>query len=63
MDGRVAGGMYGEAPQLARLDGNGNLPFALDFRSAYGSVISQWWGLDAEAVLHGRFAPLNFLRA
>jgi uncharacterized protein (DUF1501 family) len=59
--GKVRGGMYGEAPQLARLDGNGNLPFAVDFRSAYSTVISKWWGLDASRVLNGRFAPLYFL--
>ena len=61
--GRVRGGMYGEAPQLGKLDGNGNLPFAIDFRSAYSTVISNWWGLDATRVLNGRFAPLDFLRA
>ena len=61
--GKVRGGMYGEAPQLGRLDGNGNLPFAIDFRSAYSTVISTWWGLDATRVLNGRFAPVDFLRA
>ena len=59
--GKVLGGMYGGAPQLARLDGNGNLPFAVDFRSAYSTVISKWWGLDSSRVLNGRFAPLDFL--
>jgi uncharacterized protein (DUF1501 family) len=43
------------------LDGNGNLPFAVDFRSAYATVISKWWGLDASRVLNGNFAPLDFL--
>jgi len=60
--GKVRGGIYGEAPQLGRLDGNGNLPFAVDFRSAYSTVISNWWGLDATRVLNGRFAALDFLR-
>jgi uncharacterized protein (DUF1501 family) len=59
--GRVRGGIYGEAPQLDRLDGNGNLPFAVDFRTAYSTVISKWWGLDASRVLNGRFAPMDFL--
>ena len=41
--GKVKGGLYGEAPALDRLDGNGNLPFAVDFRSMYSTIISQWW--------------------
>lgn len=61
--GRVAGGLYGEAPQLARLDGNGNLPVAVDFRQIYATVLGDWWGLDATAVLQQRFEPLPLLRA
>lgn len=60
--GRVAGGLYGEAPQLARLDGNGNLPVAVDFRQIYATVLGNWWGLDAQAVLQRRFEPLPLLR-
>ncbi len=61
--GRVAGGLYGEAPQLARLDGNGNLPVGVDFRQIYATVLGPWWGLDAQAVLQDRFQPLPILRA
>jgi len=61
--GRVAGGLYGPAPQLTQLDGNGNLPFAIDFRRLHATVLRSWWGLDAEAVLQGRFRPLPILRA
>ncbi|QBQ97527.1 DUF1501 domain-containing protein [Paraburkholderia pallida] len=60
--GRVAGGLYGEAPKLARLDGNGNLPVAVDFRQIYATVLGNWWGLDAQAVLQHRFEPLPLLR-
>ncbi|WP_028216427.1 DUF1501 domain-containing protein [Paraburkholderia oxyphila] len=60
--GRVAGGLYGEAPQLARLDGNGNLPVAVDFRQIYATVLGNWWGLDAQSVLQHRFEPLPLLR-
>lgn len=60
--GRVAGGLYGEAPQLARLDGNGNLPVAVDFRQIYATVLGKWWGLDAQTVLQQRFEPLPLLR-
>lgn len=61
--GRVAGGLYGAAPQLARLDGNGNLPVGVDFRQIYATVLGPWWGLDAQAVLQQRFEPLPLLRA
>ncbi|MBN3810544.1 DUF1501 domain-containing protein [Paraburkholderia sp. Ac-20347] len=61
--GRVAGGLYGEAPALARLDGNGNLPVAVDFRQIYATVLNGWWGLDAASVLQQRFEPLPLLRA
>ncbi|WP_213295407.1 DUF1501 domain-containing protein [Paraburkholderia sacchari] len=61
--GQVAGGLHGEAPQLARLDGNGNLPVAVDFRQIYATVLANWWGLDAQAVLQQRFGTLPLLRA
>ncbi len=60
--GKVKGGMYGEAPQLNKLDGNGNLPFAVDFRSMYSTIINQWWGQDATKILNGKFAPVDFLK-
>lgn len=62
MGGRVRGGLYGEPPALARLDGNGNLPVAVDFRQLYATVLGPWWGMDAAAVLRGRFTPLPLLR-
>ena len=61
--GRVNGGLYGQAPALARLDGNGNLPHAVDFRDLYATVLERWWRVPAQGVLGGRFAPLELLRA
>ena len=61
--GNVVGGMYGQAPELNRLDGNGNLPFAVDFRSMYATVIDKWWGLDSSKILQGKFAALAFVKA
>jgi len=61
--GKVKGGLYGEAPQLARLDGNGNLPFAVDFRSMYATVIDKWWHGDSAKVLGGEFAALDLIKA
>lgn len=62
MGGRVKGGIYGQAPQLDRLD-NGNLVHAVDFRSLYATVLHNWWGLDSAAALGGKFASLDLVRA
>ena len=59
--GRVRGGLYGAAPALDRLDGNGNLPFAIDFRSVYATVLERWWDVPARAALGGSFRPLAFV--
>lgn len=63
LGGRVRGGLHGAPPALDRLDGNGNLPFAVDFRSLYATAIERWWGLASAQVLGGRFAPLDLVRA
>lgn len=60
--GRVRGGLYGEAPRLDRLDGNGNLPFAVDFRDVYATVLQRWWGVNPRPVLGGVFRPLDVFR-
>lgn len=60
--GRVAGGLYGGAPALGHLDGNGNLPVAVDFRQLYATVLGPWWGLDATRVLQQRFDTLPLLK-
>ena len=60
--GRVNGGLYGQAPQLNRLDGSGNLAFAVDFRSLYASVIDQWWTGNSTKILHGKFEKLPLLK-
>jgi uncharacterized protein (DUF1501 family) len=63
LGGKVAGGLYGEAPALARLDGNGNLPHAVDFRELYATILQRWWGVDPQAALRARYAPLRLVRA
>lgn len=60
--GRVRGGFYGAAPALDRLDGNGNLPFAVDFRSLYATVLERWWDVSAVAVLGARYDGLPILK-
>jgi uncharacterized protein (DUF1501 family) len=62
LGGRVAGGLYGESPNLGELGGDGNPGYALDFRSVYATVLEQWWNVDSRNALSGRFAPVPFLR-
>ena len=59
--GAVKGGLYGAAPALDRLDGEGNLPHAVDFRGYYATFLERWWGIDSKAVLGGRFEALPLL--
>jgi uncharacterized protein (DUF1501 family) len=63
LGGRVRGGLLGPAPALDRLDGNGNLPFAVDFRDIYATVLERWWGVNASAALRGKFAPLDIVKS
>ena len=59
--GAVRGGLYGRAPELARLDGVQNLAYSTDFRQLYAGIAKDWWGVDAERVVRGRYEPLRFL--
>jgi uncharacterized protein (DUF1501 family) len=44
MGGKVRGGLYGAAPNLASLEG-GNLAHAVDFRDYYATILERWWGM------------------
>jgi uncharacterized protein (DUF1501 family) len=48
---QVAGTMIGEFPGLAQLDEDDNLRATSDFRGLYCSIIEQWFGEDAGAVI------------
>jgi len=61
--GTVRGGMYGAPPSLDRLDGNGNVAHAIDFRSVYATVLETWWGVPATSALRGSFRPLPLVNA
>ncbi len=63
MGGRVAGGLYGAAPNIRNVSGDGNPAFALDFRSVYATVLDKWWGVDSYNPLGGRFAAVPFVTA
>ncbi len=60
--GAVRGGLYGEPPDLARLDAAQNLSFTTDFRQLYAGIARDWWGVNPESVVRGRFEPLRFLK-
>ena len=56
----VNGGLYGEHPSLDELD-EGDLAHTTDFRRVFGTVIHEWFGGDAEAVLGGRYGVIDGL--
>jgi uncharacterized protein (DUF1501 family) len=43
--------MVGELPALTSLDANGNLQENVDYRGVYCSLLEQWFGQDAAAVI------------
>ena len=61
LGGAVRGGLYGAPPALDRLDGEGNIPFAVDFRSYYATFLERLWRADSQAVFGRRHAPLAFI--
>jgi uncharacterized protein (DUF1501 family) len=50
---RASGRMIGEFPGLAKLDEQGNLRATSDFRGLYSSLLEQWLGVDADAIIPG----------
>lgn len=62
LGGQVRGGLYGRAPDLARLDSAGNLPVEIDFRQLYATALGPFLKLDANAVLQDDVPPLPLLR-
>jgi uncharacterized protein (DUF1501 family) len=57
----VVAGIHGNPPNLASLDTNGNLQIENDFRSYYGTVLSDWLGADSAAILGAGWPNLGFL--
>ena len=59
----VKGGLYGEYPSLepSKLD-EGDLQWNTDFRGAYGTLLEDWMGLDAKAILGGSFEQFDFIK-
>jgi uncharacterized protein (DUF1501 family) len=57
----VVPGVHGSPPNLASLDANGNLPIENDFRSYYGTVLSDWLGADSASILGTEWPNLGFV--
>ena len=57
----VSPGIYGSAPDLTSLDSNGNLSIQNDFRSYYGTILSDWLKADAAAILGAGWPNLGFV--
>ena len=51
-----------EAQARHLLDAAQNLVFTTDFRQLYAAVARDWWGVNPETVVRGRFEPLRFLK-
>ncbi|HKJ24426.1 MAG TPA: DUF1501 domain-containing protein, partial [Myxococcota bacterium] len=60
---RVKGGLYGKPPSLTDLDADGNLVFTTDFRSIYGTLIQDWFGLPQTAVLSAAYPRVPVFEA
>jgi uncharacterized protein (DUF1501 family) len=61
LGGKVRGGLYGQQPALDRLDGSGNLGYAVDFRSYYATLMQRHWGMDSKAILGASYPLLDFI--
>ncbi len=57
---RLRAGAIGPHPDLEDLDA-GDLKFHTDFRSVYATVLENWLGVSAEAVLSAHFPPIDLI--
>src|SRR5437867_2998819 len=57
----VQPGIYGNPPDLAHLDSNGNRSIQNDFRSYYGTILQDWLGADAAAIRRSGYPNLGFV--
>lgn len=58
----LAGGFLGNAPDLTNLDPARNLIAGIDFRSVYGSLLRDWFGMEqghVDQLFNGAYPVLN----
>lgn len=58
----VSRGVHGQHPSLKNLD-DGDLRYAIDFRSVYAGVLEGWLKADSKAILEGTYEALPVLAA
>jgi uncharacterized protein (DUF1501 family) len=57
----VKSGIYGDPPDLTKLDSNGSVQWSTDFRSVYATLLESWLGVDSTGILGGKFSTIPFL--
>lgn len=58
LGGKVKPGLHGRAPDLGKLDDQGDLIHQTDFRAVYGGVMKHWLRADPAKIVGEGFAPL-----
>lgn len=58
---KVKGGLYGAYPSLTDIDRNGDLKYAVDFRSVYHTLIDRWLQGDAKSALMKSYENIGFI--
>jgi len=64
LGGGVNGGIIGDHPSLTDTDPGGNMRHHIDFRTIYGSVLKDWFGLpsaDVESLLGDDFGHIQVI--
>ncbi len=62
----VRGGVYGQNPNLADLNANGDVKYEFDYRRIYAEMLRTWLGAsatDVQDILQARINPLPLLNA
>lgn len=57
----VKSGIYGDPPDLTKLDSNGSVQWSTDFRSVYATLLESWLGVDSTGILGAKFSTIPFL--
>ena len=58
---KVKPGLVGKQPSTTELD-DGDVKFAIDFRSVYAALLTQWLSWPSAAILGGEFQPAEVLQ-
>ena len=54
-------GFYNQAPDLARLDKNGDLIYEIDFRRVYANIMDNWLNVPSRTLLNEELKPLQII--